>query len=132
MLSHEGGIMDYKEELIKTLGRVNMQRDDVITEENYKLDDIKAARFIKIVNYCESLTAKNGGSIENIVTKKKSLPAEVQMRFPTDLVFGEGINSVEELSSILELCDGMTVGGTGLEDGSFLVSFFIDNLYVEK
>lgn len=124
--------MDYKEELIKTLGRMNLERNDTISEDEYKLDDIKAAHMIKLVNYCERLTAKNGGSIENIVTKRISLPAEIQMRFPSDLIFGDGKNSVEELTSILELCDGINIGGTGLEDGSFLISFFIENLYVKK
>ena len=33
VLLHEGGIMDYKEELIKTLGKINLERNDTISED---------------------------------------------------------------------------------------------------
>ena len=127
----EGGIMDYKAEFIKILGKNYLNLNNKITKE-YSLNEKKAYKMLKLTNFCEALVSRNGGSFECIVTDKIDQPAEIQLRFVNDLVFGEETNSIEELSNALELCDGINIGGTGLEDGSFLISFFIENLYVKK
>ena len=122
----------WKEEYFKEIGKINLERDDEINDTEYELDEKNSKKFLEVKRYCETLVEQNNGTIENIITRKKNLPAEIQLRFMSDLIIGDDTNSAEEFTNILSLCDAINIGGTGLEDGSFLISFFIKNLYKPK
>ena len=123
--------MNYKEEFIKIIGKKYLERNNQITDK-YVLNKEKSRKLLELIDLCEMLAEKNKGSVEYIVTDKIDQPAEIQLRFVGDLVFGEETNSLDDLSNIIDLCDGINIGGTGLEDGSFLISFFIENLYIKN
>lgn len=126
--------MDSQEQFIKKIAEVYYKTfgEDKIDEKSFKLDPEKARKAVEVFDYCERLANKNNGSIEYCVTKKNGLPAEVSLRLVNDLVIGDERNDLDEFTHILTLCDGINISGTGLEDGSFLISFFIENLYIKK
>lgn len=121
-----------EEEIIKMLTRINLRRNDFVDDDKYALCEPNALRFFKLLDYCETLAAKNNGVINNILTQSVSLPAEIQLRFSGNLIFGGEENDLRELSDVLRICDGINISGTGLESGTFLVSFFVTDLYVPK
>lgn len=126
--------MDKQEAFVKRIGEAYYKAfgKDEIDENKFKLDPEKTRKAAEVFDYCEHFAKRNGGTVECCVTKKKNQPAEVALRFVDDLIIGDEPNSLEEFTHILTLCDGINISGTGLEDGSFLISFFIENLYVPK
>ena len=125
--------MDYKEKFIKIIGVEYYKKfTDEIDETKCVINPAKAEKLIGVLNYCKRLANDNNAKIEYCVTKKRNQPAELSIRFVDDLVFGSGENNLQEFISALGLCDGININGTGLPDGSFLISFFVDNLYIPK
>lgn len=125
--------MDYKEKFIKIIGTEYYKKfTEEIDETKYVINPLKAEKLIDVLNYCQKLANDNNAKIEYCVTKIKNQPAELSVRFENDLVFGDGENNLQDFISTLSLCDGININGTGLSDGSFLISFFVDNLYSLK
>lgn len=133
--------MDYEKELndiltkkfIKIIGKAYYNNfAEEIDVSKYNLDASKAKKLIALLDYCKKLANDNDAKIEYCVTKKQNQPAELSIRFENDLIFGTGENDLEEFIKALNLCDGININGTGLPDGSFLISFFIENLYTPK
>lgn len=125
--------MDYKEKFIKIIGTEYYKKfTEEIDEAKYVINPLKAEKLIDVLNYCQKLANDNNAKIEYCVTKIKNQPAELSVRFENDLVFGDGENNLQDFISTLSLCDGININGTGLSDGSFLISFFVDNLYSLK
>lgn len=125
--------MDYKEHFIKIIGTEYYKKfTEEIDETQYVINPVKAEKLISVLNYCKNLANNNSAKIEYCVTKKKNQPAEVSIRFEDDLAFSNGKNNLQEFISTLGLCDGININGTGLPDGSFLISFFVENLYVQR
>ena len=126
--------MDKQEEFVKRIGEAYYKAfgNDEIDESKFNLDPEKSLKAAEVFAYCENLAQKHGGTVECCVTKKRSQPAELALRFVDDLIIGDEPDSLEEFTRILTLCDGINISGTGLEDGSFLISFFIKDLYIPK
>lgn len=122
--------MDYEEKLIKALGKIYLEAKSKMSKE-YKVNDANMEKFVKMSELSKALADKNNGVIEYVYLEESSQPAEIQIRFTNDLVFGDGKNNFDELIAILDLSDGMNISGTGLEDGSFLISFFVEKVYEE-
>jgi len=124
--------MDYKEEFIKMLGEIYLENYDDQIDGSYQLNDPKVMQFLEIYNYCKMLAEQNGTRIERVITKKKSQPAEIEIRFTDDLVFDSNENTLCDFIDALKKCDGVNINGTGLEDGSFCISFFVTDFYIKK
>lgn len=125
--------MDYKEKFIKIIGAEYYKKfTEEIDETKYVINPLKAEKLIDVLSYCQKLANDNNAKIEYCVTKIKNQPAELSVRFENDLVFGDGENNLQDFISTLSLCDGININGTGLSDGSFLISFFVDNFYTIK
>lgn len=125
--------MDYKENFIKIIGAEYYKKfTEEIDETKYVVNPLKAEKLIDVLKYCQKLANDNDAKIEYCVTKSKKQPAELSIRFESDLVFGDGENNLQDFISALDSCDGININGTGLSDGSFLISFFVDNLYILK
>lgn len=106
---------------------VALKNDDfILNEENN-------AKMQKIIAYSEGvINEENGGIIEYCITSPRHKQGEIAVRFTNDFILGMNPEEIEEFSNIVKLCDGINIRGTGLEDGSFLMSFFVENLYTQK
>lgn len=105
---------------------------DKIDESKYDINANKIDSFLEVYDYCSKIAKRKNGKVERVVTKRKNLPAQIMLRFVDDLIVGESKEEYNEFVDILTKCDAINISGTGLEDGSFLISFFIDDLYVHK
>lgn len=99
----------------------------------YDVNEENALRFIKIKEYFDKISSSKGGQIEYLTKENDGFPSEICIRFTEDLVVGEeNEKEVEEFTNIIALCDGISIAGTGLEDGSFTISLFVKDVYIPR
>ncbi len=122
-----------EEEFCKLVGRAYFEKcRDGDDGKEYVVDSEKAKNVLRILDYCDAFAKRNGGKIECLVIKKRDEPVAIEMRFVDDLTIGDEENAKDEFLSVLANCKALTLSGTGLEDGSFLMSLFMDNPYQPK
>ncbi len=118
-----------EEEFNELLGEAYLEHLAKRREGNYIVDPEKASVVIQVLDYCQTLADKNEGAIEYSVVREGEEFVEIALRFANDLIIGDEKNNMKSFISTLSQCKAININGTGLEDGSFLISFFIDNPY---
>lgn len=119
--------------LFKKAVRNYKKHYDALSNDAFALDEEKNQRMQKLISYCEGvISEENGGSIEYCVTTPKNRQGEITLRFVNDFILGMNTTDLPEFCEAVKLADGINIRGTGLEDGSILMSFFVDDLYVKK
>lgn len=121
-----------EEELVKVLGREYLYYCGEKSHSSYILNEDKLIKFSNIIKYCEELVSTNNAKIELCIQEPKNETGVVSMRFYDDFILQDEGNSLKEFVNILQLCDAVNINGTGVEDGSFIIDFFVDNLYEQK
>ena len=102
---------------------------DKINGKDFRINQKKLDRFLTLYERCSALAKLKEGKIENVVTKRRNLPAQITLRFVDDLIIGDTKEEKELFLKVYSMSDAINVGSTGLEDGSFLISFFVENFY---
>ena len=120
------------EELLQKISKIYFANEHQTEFERTRYLEVnpqKQNTLNKIVSFCEDMMKK--GAIIQDVTRKEHLPSEICIRFLSPLTIGEDC-PIMDFSEIISLCDGVVFEGTGLEDGSFEISFLVNDLYVDN
>ncbi len=121
------------ENFFKKSAQGYLKRYVALSNDDFVINDEKNGKMKQIVKYCEDVTkSKIGSAIEycNVVPKNKQ--GEIAVRFTNDFILEFASGEIEAFANAVMLADGINVRGTGLDDGSFIISFFVDDLYVAK
>lgn len=126
-------MVDKEQELCKAIGREMMKAVDSLRNEDYDFNEEQWAKYRAVEEYAKTLAEQNGGTIEGTTSHQtKWSMGAVGVRFKGEITFGEQTTSMEAFRKAIELCDGFEVFGTGLDDGSFILSFYVLNMNVPK
>lgn len=119
-------------ELCKSIGREMLKAREQISNDDYVVNHEQMQKFVEVSKYAEALAKDNGGTIEYRNTIPRDTIGAIAIRFVGEITFGETSASMENFTQALELCDGFNLEGTGLEDGSFIVTFYVSDVHVKK
>ena len=123
---------DKETELCKDIGR-----EIVIARESYNDDDfvVKPEQMLKfnmVADYAKRLAEEHNGVVAYCNTRPRDTIGAIAVRFVGELTLGESPIDMSGLIKNLDLCDGINIEGTGLDDGSFIITFYVLNVHVPK
>lgn len=102
-------------------------------DDDYQVNVVQMVKFASVVNYAQRLAEQFGGEVTRVNRKPSCELGAVAVRFDGgDLIIGEDGVSLKELVSALTNCDGVSIEGTGLEDGSFIITFYVNDIHIHK
>ena len=102
-------------------------------DDDYQVNMVQMVKFASVVNYAQRLAEQFGGEVTRVNRKPSCELGAVAVRFDGgDLIIGEDGVSLNELVSALTNCDGVSIEGTGLEDGSFIITFYVNDIHIHK
>lgn len=119
-------------DLCKDIGREMLRAREQISNDDYAVNPEQMRKFNEVSEYAEALAKDNNGTIEYRNTIPRDTIGAIAIRFVGELTFGEDSTSMENFTKALDLCDGFNIEGTGLEDGSFIVTFYVSDVHVKK
>ena len=102
-------------------------------DDDYQVNRAQMVKFASVVDYAQRLAEQFGGEVTRVNYKPSCEIGAVAVRFDGgDLIIGEDEVSLKDLISALTNCDGMSIEGTGLEDGSFIITFYVNDIHIHK
>ena len=102
-------------------------------DDDYQVNMVQMVKFASVVDYAQRLAEQFGGEVTRVNYKPSCELGAVAVRFyGGDLIIGEDGVSLKELVSALTNCDGVSIEGTGLEDGSFIITFYVNDIHIHK
>ena len=119
-------------DLCKDIGREILKAREQISNDDYEINTEQMRKFEEVSEYAKALAADHNGTVEYINAIPRDTIGAIAVRFVGELTFGESSTSMENFTKALDLCDGFNIEGTGLEDGSFIVTFYVSNVHVKK
>ena len=119
-------------DLCKDIGREVLRAREQISNDDYAVNPEQMRKFNEVSEYAEALAKDNNGTIEYRNTIPRDTIGAIAIRFVGELTFGEDSTSMKNFTKALDLCDGFNIEGTGLEDGSFIVTFYVSDVHVKK
>lgn len=119
-------------ELCKDIGREILKAREQISNDDYTVNPEQMRKFNDVSAYAKALAAGHNGTVEYCNTTPRDTIGAIAIRFVGELTFGESSTSMENFTKALDLCDGFNIEGTGLEDGSFIVTFYVSDVHVKK
>lgn len=119
-------------DLCKDIGREILKAREQISNDDYEINPEQMRKFEEVSEYAKTLAADHNGTVEYINTTPRDTIGAIAIRFIGELTFGESSTSMENFTKALDLCDGFNIEGTGLEDGSFIVTFYVSDVHVKK
>lgn len=119
-------------DLCKDIGREMLRAREQISNDDYAVNPEQMRKFNEVSEYAEALAKDNNGTIEYRNTIPRDTVGAIAIRFVGELTFGEDSTSMKNFTKALDLCDGFNIEGTGLEDGSFIVTFYVSDVHVKK
>lgn len=119
-------------DLCKDIGREMLRAREQISNDDYAANPEQMRKFNEVSKYAEALAKDNNGTIEYRNTIPRDTIGAIAIRFVGELTFGEDSTSMKNFTKALDLCDGFNIEGTGLEDGSFIVTFYVSDVHVKK
>ena len=119
-------------DLCKDIGREVLRAREQISNDDYAVNPEQMRKFNEVSKYAEALAKDNNGTIEYRNTIPRDTIGAIAIRFVGELTFGEDSTSMKNFTKALDLCDGFNIEGTGLEDGSFIVTFYVSDVHVKK
>lgn len=119
-------------DLCKDIGREMLRAREQISNDDYTVNPEQMRKFNEVSEYAEALAKDNNGTIEYRNTIPRDTIGAIAIRFVGELTFGEDSTSMKNFTKALDLCDGFNIEGTGLEDGSFIVTFYVSDVHVKK
>lgn len=119
-------------DLCKDIGREMLRAREQISNDDYAVNPEQMRKFNEVSEYAEALAKDNNGTIEYRNTIPRDTIGSIAIRFVGELTFGEDSTSMKNFTKALDLCDGFNIEGTGLEDGSFIVTFYVSDVHVKK
>ena len=119
-------------DLCKDIGREMLRAREQISNDDYAVNPEQMRKFNEVLEYAEALAKDNNGTIEYRNTIPRDTIGAIAIRFVGELTFGEDSTSMKNFTKALDLCDGFNIEGTGLEDGSFIVTFYVSDVHVKK
>lgn len=119
-------------DLCKDIGREMLRAREQISNDDYAVNPEQMRKFNEVSEYAEALAKDNNGTIEYRNTIPRDTIGAIAIRFVGELTFGEDSTSMKNFTKALDLCDGFNIEGTGLEDGSFIVTFYVSDVHVKK
>lgn len=119
-------------DLCKDIGREMLRAREQISNDDYAVNPEQIRKFNEVSEYAEALAKDNNGTIEYRNTIPRDTIGAIAIRFVGELTFGEDSTSMKNFTKALDLCDGFNIEGTGLEDGSFIVTFYVSDVHVKK
>ena len=119
-------------DLCKDIGREVLRAREQISNDDYAVNHEQMRKFNEVSEYAEALAKDNNGTIEYRNTIPRDTIGAIAIRFVGELTFGEDSTSMKNFTKALDLCDGFNIEGTGLEDGSFIVTFYVSDVHVKK
>lgn len=119
-------------DLCKDIGREMLRAREQISNDDYAANPEQMRKFNEVSEYAEALAKDNNGTIEYRNTIPRDTIGAIAIRFVGELTFGEDSTSMKNFTKALDLCDGFNIEGTGLEDGSFIVTFYVSDVHVKK
>ena len=119
-------------DLCKDIGREVLRAREQISNDDYAANPEQMRKFNEVSEYAEALAKDNNGTIEYRNTIPRDTIGAIAIRFVGELTFGEDSTSMKNFTKALDLCDGFNIEGTGLEDGSFIVTFYVSDVHVKK
>lgn len=129
----ERGIMTYSElDLCKVIGAELLRSIKDKNDDDFIVNEENAAKFVKVEQYARDIATKKNGSVEYCNTKPSDTIGAIAIRIVGDVTFGEPITPMNEFQSAIDLCDGFLVESTGLEDASFIITFYVNDVHVLK
>lgn len=119
-------------DLCKDIGREMLRAREQISNDDYAVNPEQMRKFNEVSEYAEALAKDNNGTIEYRNIIPRDTIGAIAIRFVGELTFGEDSTSMKNFTKALDLCDGFNIEGTGLEDGSFIVTFYVSDVHVKK
>lgn len=119
-------------DLCKGIGREVLRAREQISNDDYAVNPEQMRKFNEVSEYAEALAKDNNGTIEYRNTIPRDTIGAIAIRFVGELTFGEDSTSMKNFTKALDLCDGFNIEGTGLEGGSFIVTFYVSDVHVKK
>lgn len=125
--------MTYKEiDLCKVIGAELLRSIKDKNDDDFVINEENATKFAKVDKYARDIVAKKGGSIEYCNTKPSDTIGAIAIRLVGDVTFGEPILPMQDFRDVIGLCDGFLIESTGLEDASFIVTFYVNDVHTPK
>ena len=141
-------------ELCKSIGREMLKAKNCLRNEDFIFNEEQWAKYYKVIEYAEQLASMNGGELvrllglegqerideinrlndlkQGIGREEKWELGVIGIRFKGEITFGDGSAPMEAFKNAIDLCDGFDIFGTGLDDGSFEITFYVNNLNIPK
>ena len=119
-------------DLCKDIGREMLRAREQISNDDYAVNPEQMRKFNEVSEYADALAKDNNGTIEYRNTIPRDTIGAIAIRFVGELTFGEDSTSMKNFTKALDLCDGFNIEGTGLEDGSFIVTCYVADVHVKK
>lgn len=104
----------------------------LVRDEDYIPVAQNAKRFERVKQYALNLAKKNNGKLDHITERPRCEIGAIAIRFPGEISFGEGDISMDDFKHAISECDGFNIMGTGLADGSFILTFYVDRVHIHK
>ena len=123
---------DKETELCKDIGREILIARESYSDDAFIVAPEQMLKFNKVVEYAKMLAEEHNGVVEYCNTKPRDTIGAIAVRFSGELTLGERHSEIASLIKSLNLCDGINIEGTGLEDGSFIVTFYVLDVHVKK
>ena len=103
--------------------------------EDYIINEAQWVKYFSLVKYAKKLAKENDGTIEGVILEAPDARYEtvgVGVRLKGEITFGDASAPMESFREAVDLCDGFDIFGTGLDDGSFILSFYISDMAIPK
>lgn len=125
-------MVDKEQELCKAIGREMIKAQNALRNEDFVFNPGQKEKLDKVIAYAKRLAEANGGTVMAISDEPKYECGGIKVRFVGEITFGDASASMSDFVEAVKLCDGFEVFGTGLDDGSFFLTFYVDNLHIPK
>lgn len=118
--------------LCKELGAEIVKIRKQANDEDFITNEEQMQKFSVVEAFARKLAEDHGGTIEAYNVKPSDTIGAIAIRFIGEVTFGECMLSIQEFTNVIGLCDGLRIEGTGLDDGSFIITFYVDDIHVER
>ena len=101
-------------------------------DDTYEFNSEKVDKMDDVILYCHKLEEQYGCKIIRCMIEPKYRQGYIQVLFKGELILEKAYGSLDEFSNAIKLCDGINIDTNPAGEDMFQITFFIEDLWIEK